>query len=114
LEKKTGMLFCIRRPVAALRPPFNTTCSFWIPKWFLFFWLLRGCIFSEWTSQSLKKKTILEKKTWMLFLYPAAEGRHLIQLVHFEFLNGFFFNDWEVHLGKMKGYIFPKFQERSK
>jgi hypothetical protein len=28
LEKKTGMLFCIRRPVAALRPPFNTTCSF--------------------------------------------------------------------------------------
>ena len=33
----------------------------------------------------LKWKLFLEKKTCRLFLYPAAFGRHLIQLVHFWF-----------------------------
>ena len=46
---------------------------------------------NESASQSLKMKTILEKKNWNVVLYPAAFGRHLLQLVHFEFLNGFFF-----------------------
>ena len=46
---------------------------------------------NESSSQLSKMKTILEKKTGRLFLYPAAEGRHLIQLVHFDFLQGLFF-----------------------
>jgi hypothetical protein len=111
LEKKNWNVVFVS---GGRRPPFNTTCSFWIPKWFLFFECWEVVSFLNLPLNHWKLKPFWKRKLKCCFVSGGRRPPFSTTCLFWIPKWFYFFGCWEVHLGKMKGYIFPKFQKRSK